>query len=575
MKLMTFGSKLLDDAIKLHNEIKNELRITNISPFSFCRNLPLNLFVKDEDKYEDNMVAFDLGNVIHCESAEYILLDFMDARMHFEEIELENGEKIRLTMSNFTDSHREEIKINAGTILSTRQVDPILFNEEELEEEIRVFAQAIEENYPNKKIVILENQHILYCISEDNKLTLVSNYKNLQRENHFFERCYRLAHKYFSATFLQFPKEMVVCDYCNIWSYPKSYYDYIVQSLKAIIEGTFDQEVYLNKAKKEMLGEIQQLWMNQTRQAIVKACGGRPVIMPKSEMIVPGQLDEKELLNIIVLEEEEFSSIVNIKERSETKYLDRTQFFWFIPFDRINKNILDFLWKFGFTPKEDYLCPLIEPIQLKNFCGTYKDCFQNTVECKTPTNILIFGNNNKIEIETMHKCGSLNIKVFNSNTIFIGQNCQELSTGTKKMEIMCGDNSTLSIGKEGSLGVDLTIDCGNCSDILIGEKSLFSSEVLIKNTLCERLTWQRKTDLFTRSKITIGDHVWIGLRVSVFSGANIGDGSMIGARSLLKKTFPPNSQIVGIYPKDRMIRQGITWTSELNGKKLKRENKKE
>ena len=32
MKCMTFGSKVLDDAIKLHKEIKNELRITNISP---------------------------------------------------------------------------------------------------------------------------------------------------------------------------------------------------------------------------------------------------------------------------------------------------------------------------------------------------------------------------------------------------------------------------------------------------------------------------------------------------------------------------------------------------------------
>ena len=55
----------------------------------------------------------------------------------------------------------------------------------------------------------------------------------------------------------------------------------------------------------------------------------------------------------------------------------------------------------------------------------------------------------------------------------------------------------------------------------------------------------------------------------IFRRKNRND-SMVGARSLLKNTFPNNSTIVGIHPKDRAIRQGITWSRSLDGKKIEK-----
>ena len=572
MKCMTFGSKVLDDAIKFQKGVKNELRITNISPFSYGGNWnkSLTLFEPNAGEYEDSMVAFELGNAAGCEEADYILLDFIDARMHFEEFELSNGEKFRLTVSNFTQPHREEILKNAGGVLSSKIVDPCLWSEEELETEIKSFALALTESFPGKKIIVLENEHVLQYVSKDNRLKLVPNYENLQKQNKFYTRCYRLARKYLSGVFVPFPSGMIAVDYQTIWSYPSSCYHYISDALQGVRNHQFQPEAWLKKQKQEMFFEIQGLWLNQTRRKILEECEGRTVVMPKSEVLTAEQLTALGFPKIIPLEKEELSIILGSKEKGDSPYLDRTQYFWFLPFDRVETNLLDFLWSFGFVPQKDYLCPVLEPVGLKEFCGTYQDCFGNIIKCKNPINVFIVGSKNNIKVEIMKKLGSLKIVVSNSNVILIEPNCQELSVADKKTQILCGDNSTVTIGKEGSLGVDLTIDSGDFSDISIGEKSLISTQVVIKNTECERLAWLRPRHRFPRSSITIGDHVWLGLRVNAFSGAKIGNDSMVGARSRLKNTFPEHSIVVGSYPKDRVIRQGITWSRSLDGKKIEK-----
>ena len=43
----------------------------------------------------------------------------------------------------------------------------------------------------------------------------------------------------------------------------------------------------------------------------------------------------------------------------------------------------------------------------------------------------------------------------------------------------------------------------------------------------------------------IGNNVWIGENVVVLPGAEIGDGCIIGANSIVSKKIPPNSMVVG------------------------------
>jgi len=49
----------------------------------------------------------------------------------------------------------------------------------------------------------------------------------------------------------------------------------------------------------------------------------------------------------------------------------------------------------------------------------------------------------------------------------------------------------------------------------------------------------------TKGDIVIGNDVWIGMDTLIMSGVNIGDGCVIGAKTVITKSFPPYSVIAG------------------------------
>ena len=59
------------------------------------------------------------------------------------------------------------------------------------------------------------------------------------------------------------------------------------------------------------------------------------------------------------------------------------------------------------------------------------------------------------------------------------------------------------------------------------------------------------------SPVVIGDHVWIGPRVTILKGVTIGEGSSIAAGALVTKSVPPNSMVAGVPAK--VIKEGVWW----------------
>ena len=48
-----------------------------------------------------------------------------------------------------------------------------------------------------------------------------------------------------------------------------------------------------------------------------------------------------------------------------------------------------------------------------------------------------------------------------------------------------------------------------------------------------------------KGNIDIGNDVWIGAKSTIMSGVKIGDGAVIGARTMVTKDVPPYSIVVG------------------------------
>ena len=61
----------------------------------------------------------------------------------------------------------------------------------------------------------------------------------------------------------------------------------------------------------------------------------------------------------------------------------------------------------------------------------------------------------------------------------------------------------------------------------------------------------------TSKPITIGEHVWIGTNAIILKGVSIGDGTVIGAGSVVTKDIPNNCVAVGNPAK--VVKTNIIW----------------
>ncbi|HEY3717557.1 MAG TPA: acyltransferase [Jatrophihabitantaceae bacterium] len=61
--------------------------------------------------------------------------------------------------------------------------------------------------------------------------------------------------------------------------------------------------------------------------------------------------------------------------------------------------------------------------------------------------------------------------------------------------------------------------------------------------------------------IRVGDRVWLGQRANVLKGAQLGDGCVVGAGSIVRGTLPTNTVCAGVPAK--VVRTGVTWRFDL------------
>lgn len=123
------------------------------------------------------------------------------------------------------------------------------------------------------------------------------------------------------------------------------------------------------------------------------------------------------------------------------------------------------------------------------------------------------------------------------------------------------------------MGVFFTASYGMCIDLCamtklnIGEDCMFSWDVEIRtgdgHSIFDVNTGKNinsTSEICGRHSIQIGNHVWIGFRSIILYDTKIGDGSIVGAGSLVKSKFPNNCIVAGVPAK--IIRYDVSWCRE-------------
>lgn len=106
---------------------------------------------------------------------------------------------------------------------------------------------------------------------------------------------------------------------------------------------------------------------------------------------------------------------------------------------------------------------------------------------------------------------------------------------------------SISIGSGSWLGIDATFIVPKGASVSIGANCDVAPEVLFQCGSHEIGGSERRAGTGYACPITIGDGTWIGARVVLLDGADVGPGSIIAAGALvLGRVYPANSLLVGV-----------------------------
>lgn len=108
----------------------------------------------------------------------------------------------------------------------------------------------------------------------------------------------------------------------------------------------------------------------------------------------------------------------------------------------------------------------------------------------------------------------------------------------------------IEIGNNVNLGDSIHITSINsitiCDGVLTGRRVTITDHSHGNIELEEMEAAPNKRKLVSKGPVIIGKNVWIGDKATILAGVTIGEGCIVGANSVVTKSFPPYSVIAGI-----------------------------
>ncbi len=183
-------------------------------------------------------------------------------------------------------------------------------------------------------------------------------------------------------------------------------------------------------------------------------------------------------------------------------------------------------------------------------------------------NISITGNNNRVEIELPANFVGVSIVIDGDNNKFSLKSTKHRTIRHTTFGLEGG--SEISVGSGLSVYREVNIVAKNGKNISIGDECMFAREIMIRNNDGHIILDRESGEVINPPEdIIIGDNVWIGMRVLIFKGTVIPNGSVVGAGALVNKKFDEENILIAGVPAKK-IRSNIEWRREDYSKYMKK-----
>ena len=167
----------------------------------------------------------------------------------------------------------------------------------------------------------------------------------------------------------------------------------------------------------------------------------------------------------------------------------------------------------------------------------------------------IRGSDNLVRVAAMSRIQNMRIRLTgDGHKLIIGPECRV------KAGSICFEDERCTI----DIGAETTIEDAHIAvtepggSITIGRDCMIAFDVDIRNgdshAICDTATGDR---INHAEDIRIGDHVWLGAYVQVLKGVTVGDGAVVGVRSVVTRNIPAGSVACGT-PAE-VVTENIRW----------------
>lgn len=197
-----------------------------------------------------------------------------------------------------------------------------------------------------------------------------------------------------------------------------------------------------------------------------------------------------------------------------------------------------------------------------NLPGLFRRHLKGSAKIRTSCSMLknvsfhIKGQDNEIIIEDFCRLKNCSIIVSgNHNRIVIGRWSTllnaELCIENSGNEILLGEHTRI-LGKTHLAAIEGT-------KIVVGKDSMFSSDIHFRTGDSHSILNLEGKRINASGDIVIGEHVWVGTKVTCLKGARVPDHSIVGACALVTGAFDkPNCVLAGVPAK--VVKEQVDWS---------------